>query len=168
MTFYFLGSCIIKALKDVEHEANMDALKCIPIWRKVYLGSTVTTNLHDIFKLGDLHFYVSGLKFAHPNDKKNNKFPGFSENKINHKYLNKNDVIYENLYEYQCRICLNSYSSHENFLIALCKCAGSVKYMHYDCLLAWIFSRSDYIEKEYAFIIQTKFKCEICKAPFPS
>jgi hypothetical protein len=160
---------MIKDIKDQGDESKLDLLKNIPIWRKIFPGSMVTVNLHDTFKIGNLYFYVSGLKFANPNlNSKNSELLRSSTNKLNHKYLHDHDLIYENFYDYQCRICLNSNSSHENFLLTLCKCTGSVKYTHYDCLLAWIFSRSDFIEKDNSFIIKTKIYCEICKTTFPS
>jgi hypothetical protein len=160
---------MIKALKDQDDESKLDLLKNIPIWTKIFPGSMVTVNLYDTFIIGNLYFYVSGIKYANPNhNSKYSEFLGSSRNKLNHKYLYDHDLIYENYYDYQCRICLNSNSSQENFLLTLCKCTGSVKYTHYDCLLAWVFSRSDFIEKDNSFIIKTKFLCEICKTPLPS
>lgn len=41
-------------------------------------------------------------------------------------------------HEGQCRICFEQSDSMENPLLSLCKCSGSVKYIHFDCLKDWI------------------------------
>ena len=38
----------------------------------------------------------------------------------------------------QCRICFDGLSGPENPLVSLCRCAGSVKYVHYKCLKDWV------------------------------
>lgn len=38
----------------------------------------------------------------------------------------------------QCRFCWDGQESDDNPLILACKCAGSVGYIHYECLKNWI------------------------------
>ena len=38
----------------------------------------------------------------------------------------------------QCRFCFDGSHSRDNPLVCLCKCLGSVKYIHYKCLKDWI------------------------------
>ncbi len=38
----------------------------------------------------------------------------------------------------QCRVCFDNSHDRENPLVCLCKCSGSVKYIHYNCLKDWI------------------------------
>lgn len=40
-----------------------------------------------------------------------------------------------------CRICLEEEAGVDNPLLHLCKCTGSVKYLHLNCLTEWINSR---------------------------
>ncbi|KAK4135239.1 hypothetical protein BT67DRAFT_494044 [Trichocladium antarcticum] len=51
-----------------------------------------------------------------------------------------------------CRICRGEGSSHEP-LFYPCKCSGSIKYVHQDCLLEWL----SHSQKKH---------CELCKTPF--
>lgn len=51
-----------------------------------------------------------------------------------------------------CRICRSEGSSHEP-LFYPCKCSGSIKFVHQDCLMEWL-SHSN------------KKHCELCKTPF--
>jgi len=55
-----------------------------------------------------------------------------------------------------CRICLESETS-DNLLLHPCKCAGTVRHVHEDCLKAWLSSR----EQDLALA-----QCELCKTPF--
>ena len=52
-----------------------------------------------------------------------------------------------------CRICLED--PHEHDLISVCKCAGSVEFVHESCIKLWILSNSKDIREA---------KCELCKA----
>ena len=51
-----------------------------------------------------------------------------------------------------CRYCFSNSDTRGN-LVAPCLCSGSLKYIHYDCLIRWI-------------IYGNKMKCEICNIPF--
>lgn len=37
-----------------------------------------------------------------------------------------------------CRICFAENNTSENPLISVCKCAGSLKYIHLECLRTWL------------------------------
>ncbi|CAG9332065.1 unnamed protein product [Blepharisma stoltei] len=58
--------------------------------------------------------------------------------------------------ERTCRICLEP-EAPENKLISPCKCAGSVKYVHEECLKTWLASLDEDIENG---------KCELCSTKF--
>lgn len=67
-----------------------------------------------------------------------------------------------------CRVCLINLSTNENPIINVCKCQGSVGYIHLDCLKQWLDSKL--ITKIYAYLIVHSFKdlkCEICNQPLP-
>mmetsp|Transcript_934 Transcript_934/g.2195 ORF Transcript_934/g.2195 Transcript_934/m.2195 type:complete len:297 (+) Transcript_934:1611-2501(+) len=55
-----------------------------------------------------------------------------------------------------CRFCLDS-GNHEDFIIP-CKCSGSVRYVHSECLKAWLV-KSDKRESDLT-------ACEVCKCPY--
>jgi hypothetical protein len=38
----------------------------------------------------------------------------------------------------QCKICWDNTSTTENPLLNSCKCSGSVRYIHYECLKYWL------------------------------
>jgi len=66
-----------------------------------------------------------------------------------------------------CRICLNDGS--EEHLISVCKCTGSVKYIHFKCLQKWVISKIliKYNCNLVAYSYEI-FKCELCKTDIPN
>jgi hypothetical protein len=68
-----------------------------------------------------------------------------------------------------CRICLIEGGTAGDPLISPCNCAGTVKYIHLECLKRWIKSKmaAKFSEKSMSF--HTKdFSCELCKCDFPA
>ena len=67
-----------------------------------------------------------------------------------------------------CRICLCEDSDTDNPLFAPCKCAGSMGFIHHQCLKSWFASKR--IMKTTA-IVTTYFwknlECELCKTAYP-
>ncbi len=63
-----------------------------------------------------------------------------------------------------CRICRSESNAPENPLISACKCSGSIKYIHADCMRAWyqskMLSRSTPAAKTYTV---KGLECELCK-----
>ena len=71
-----------------------------------------------------------------------------------------------------CRICYDEedhIGDFDNPLVQPCKCSGSLKYIHLNCLKHWLRTKSfDKIESNYyleIFLIK-KVKCEICQSDF--
>lgn len=58
--------------------------------------------------------------------------------------------------EMLCRICYEE-SSQAKPLISPCKCIGSMKHVHEECLKTWIIARN---------VEVVKSNCELCKTPF--
>lgn len=75
--------------------------------------------------------------------------------------------------EKQCKVCFcgNSNLNSEDELISVCKCKGSLKYIHISCLEKWIANKSKveykYLNQGVFKIILENFHCEICKVNFP-
>ena len=65
----------------------------------------------------------------------------------------------------QCRICLcDEEDEYENPLIYPCKCIGSMKYVHLDCLMTWIKQKVISRQTESTSIIfWDLYYCELCK-----
>ena len=73
-----------------------------------------------------------------------------------------------------CRICyIEEYDKINNPLIKPCKCSGSMKYIHYDCLLHWIRTKiidksQKYFDNDYLSIFNLELvECELCKTRLP-
>ena len=69
-----------------------------------------------------------------------------------------------------CRICyLEEENKESNPLIKPCKCSGSMKYIHYECLLHWlktrlIINKRSFIDNGFFDIYkQELIECELCK-----
>ncbi|CAD8074550.1 unnamed protein product [Paramecium sonneborni] len=69
----------------------------------------------------------------------------------------------------QCRICFQKTASASNPLFSPCKCIGSMKYVHLNCLQLWI-QQSIKVKNQQSSIqyIWKKMECEICKMPLKS
>jgi E3 ubiquitin-protein ligase DOA10 len=70
-----------------------------------------------------------------------------------------------------CRICLSEEDEPvKNPLISPCKCDGTMKYIHMDCLREWLNQKSSFKEsnppgvKTYCWKL---LECELCKTRFP-
>ncbi len=70
-----------------------------------------------------------------------------------------------------CRICLcEEEDKVGNPLITPCKCAGTMKHIHIECLREWLNSKSSFKEsnppgvKTYCW---KALECELCKVRFP-
>ena len=102
---------------------------------------------------------ISNIK---SNNKPNSKLNTKIHLKTNHLLIqsnNTNDCR-------QCRICFGD--SNEDVLISVCKCIGSVKYIHIKCLYKWIAKKVSLKTYNHLTIYShTKLKCEICKAEIP-
>jgi hypothetical protein len=67
-----------------------------------------------------------------------------------------------------CRVCYSELSTVDNPLVSICKCDGSLKYIHLHCLQTWISTKArvsrnpSYLSYEWQGLA-----CEICKAAYP-
>ena len=73
-----------------------------------------------------------------------------------------------------CRICyMGEIDNFFNPLIKPCKCSGSMKYIHYKCLLHWMktkiqIDKTEYLENNYFSLYSPEnIECELCKQYFP-
>jgi hypothetical protein len=64
-----------------------------------------------------------------------------------------------------CRVCFEGSSTSENPLVSLCKCKGSVKFIHYECLKDWRYNsvRKDRTPNCLFYSYTEPDCCELCK-----
>lgn len=85
-------------------------------------------------------------------------------------FKNKSSIEY-NLAKLQginCKICLSTADTNKNPLINICKCIGSVKYVHLDCLRDWFSSKMITVSSVNLIMHKyPKLKCELCNYDIP-
>jgi len=64
-----------------------------------------------------------------------------------------------------CRICLDSSQTDTNPFITPCKCTGSLRLIHMDCLKSWLASKkqSQYHDGVFSYYWE-ELSCELCKS----
>lgn len=68
-----------------------------------------------------------------------------------------------------CRFCLCEDSEENNPLITPCKCSGSMKYIHIDCLKNWLKSKiTTKVMTSMISYTYKQFSCELCLGLIPS
>ena len=87
----------------------------------------------------------------------------------------KNGEINKNKNKKICRICyMEEMDKKTNPLIKPCKCSGSMKYIHYECLLHWLktkvlISKNIYNNNGFFSIYSLDLiECELCKNQLPN
>eukprot|EP00826_Nyctotherus_ovalis_P041191 TRINITY_DN411_c0_g1_i28.p1 TRINITY_DN411_c0_g1~~TRINITY_DN411_c0_g1_i28.p1 ORF type:complete len:363 (+),score=110.01 TRINITY_DN411_c0_g1_i28:201-1289(+) len=67
-----------------------------------------------------------------------------------------------------CKICFGTEESPENPLLSICKCTGSMKFIHYLCLKMWLHSNAiERIAPQVISYYWKSFHCEICTTSYP-
>jgi RING-variant domain/FHA domain len=70
--------------------------------------------------------------------------------------------------QFACRICLNDENTEENPLITPCNCAGSMGWIHLECLQKWLNSKVASRDYNNATCYSWKsLECELCKFKYP-
>lgn len=71
--------------------------------------------------------------------------------------------------EIKCRICLGDDSTKENPMISSpCKCLGTIKYIHANCLQHWLKSKVSEHKNSFCYSYCWKeFECDVCKTKYP-
>jgi RING-variant domain len=67
-----------------------------------------------------------------------------------------------------CRFCLSDTILTENPLLNICKCDGSLKYVHLLCIQSWLTSKLHLKQNNGVLsVLWQGLSCELCKAPLP-
>ena len=68
----------------------------------------------------------------------------------------------------RCRFCWDTKAIPENPLFSTCKCAGSVGYIHFECLRSWLDVKKQMKTSPcFSSYYWKSFECEICKKAYP-
>lgn len=119
---------------------------------------------HDILKLGRMKFKVKEFRteteFFEGEHIEKSPHDGFEELHEVHP-ADSEDIM--------CRFCWIGEQTEENPIIGSCKCAGSIKYIHFKCLKLWLDSK---VNKKndtdcHSTLNWKTFECELCKLPYP-
>jgi hypothetical protein len=141
----------------------------------------------DIIKMGRLKFLVRDFRSAHTaaniDDCEDHNSPIKNSFRLNqsHRSMEAEEecgqeeeieidcgIADDSMGQIQCKICWSDDQSTENPLLCSCKCDGSVRYIHYDCLKHWLKQKMTTNEQESCVSYTWKqFECEICKTPYP-
>ena len=67
-----------------------------------------------------------------------------------------------------CRICLSEEQDKDNPMISPCKCDGTMKYIHVNCLKEWLLSSRQQSKARFCTTYKwNKLGCELCKTDLP-
>lgn len=68
----------------------------------------------------------------------------------------------------QCRVCFRESNAENDPLLSLCKCTGSVKFIHLLCLKTWLnLKLTQHQSPSLRSYYWKSFDCEICKSLYP-
>ena len=88
---------------------------------------------HDIIKLGRMKFRVKEFRteneYFEDLDNDTSPHPGFDENY---------EVDRCSETDTNCRFCWTNDETEDNPLIGACKCAGSIRFIHFNCVKMWL------------------------------
>jgi hypothetical protein len=124
----------------------------------------------DIVKLGRLRYRVRKINIQLKEDHNLSRLPSFMYSDHQIANFEASDVKRSTEKEVPvCRICLSETVSDTNPLISPCKCAGTMKNIHLECLQEWLRSRVASKETPTSVYYYWKtLECELCKEKFPS
>lgn len=144
------NEALVSVLID-HNDCILSSTKNYPVWliirspRNSVSQKSYTLRQGTIIKLGRLQFRVKAIK--REGDHLDEAFTEAAEEK-----------------GLMCRICLCENSEKANPLISICKCSGTMKYIHIGCLQKWMNSRVT--ENTFARHLKS-IDCELCKKKLP-
>ena len=133
---------------------------------------------NDVIKLGKMTFLIKEVKvvkedFINCSKAKEKTFADNIPDEDNKEEVLDNSFAGEVTRRKQkksgpCRICLSDDVEIDNPLISPCKCCGSMKYIHLNCLRNWLLNKVQ--NKNYEHMSNFTYKsldCELCLQTFP-
>jgi hypothetical protein len=126
---------------------------------------------NDVFRFGNCKFIVREIKLEDQIEEKIHNKP--KKVHIEHRptlaSIDNEDNSFTNSIGPSCRICFGSESTEDNPLMeSPCKCIGSVRLVHKNCLLRWLRTK---VKKRVTMIAQTFYwkrpRCDVCQEYYP-
>jgi len=131
---------------------------------------TQRLSLNTIIKIGRYKFQVTEIVKSNEQKLQGDNDEGLRTNGPEKEVTIDPSLVSQNCSrDRQCRICFGSKSTNDNPLMeSPCKCIGSVKLLHTECLQKWLISK---ITLKNTSSIKSyhwdKFACDICKETYP-
>ena len=129
-------------------------------------------NEGDWLKLGRVKLRVQKIVLS-PSSTDQHPFPEFFHDTdtqdINDKVFSDADEANGEGNPAPCRICLSEQSTPNDPLISPCRCAGTMRFIHLNCLKEWLKSKisSRLSEKGMSYYLKD-LTCELCKCNLPA
>lgn len=148
--------------KNKEYKIKVNQYTYFPIYYLPENHPLIEINTHTQIKIGKYNISILIIK-------KKSKFIFSNEENI----IKTIFITPQNENEIVCRICLHKCTNDELY-INLCKCKGSIKYAHLNCLKEWILNKYNFHVKkinEHIYKIEVSnmdnCKCELCRDYYP-
>eukprot|EP00826_Nyctotherus_ovalis_P042058 TRINITY_DN4291_c0_g1_i9.p2 TRINITY_DN4291_c0_g1~~TRINITY_DN4291_c0_g1_i9.p2 ORF type:complete len:177 (-),score=31.86 TRINITY_DN4291_c0_g1_i9:561-1091(-) len=117
-----------------------------------------------ILRLGRISFMIKDLKVQESEDIEEQKSKEVNESPTD--ISDCNDVPKSETEA--CRICAIDENTPKNPLLAPCKCTGTMKFIHYQCLKYWLNKKLTAKKTDNVALYSWKtFECEVCKTVYP-
>ena len=172
------GSTPLLQVEEKDQEFNVRMVPSEPedrLWLVVKGCKNRTKNGYklnkgDWIKLGRVQLKVQKISLRSEENLSNsipNFFEGFERDEID--FVKPESENHEEKTENSpCRICLNDNFTELDPLICPCKCSGSMKFIHLNCLKEWLKSKvSSRVSEKGMSIYLKDLSCEICNSSLP-
>lgn len=119
----------------------------------------------DVIRLGRMKFRVKEIQTAGPGKPDPDfRLADLVNLRMNTDYSEEGGFTFK----LPCRICLSEVYVPDNPLISPCKCTGTMKYIHLNCLQMCLKSKINTRSSDFALSFSWKtMSCDLCKKPYP-
>ncbi|CAG9311735.1 unnamed protein product [Blepharisma stoltei] len=155
-------------------ENSSEKMWLVVKYMKMNGSKGITLHEGDWLKLGRVRLRVKKIFIYNSASGENNEIQGIPKylEGLNTECRSVDDGAEENKENTEkaaCRICLFDTSTKEDPLISPCKCSGTMKSVHVNCLKEWLKNKVETRLSEKATSYCWKdLSCELCKNPLPS
>jgi hypothetical protein len=118
----------------------------------------------DILRAGRVQIKVKDYRIESSNTKEDKESLPNEDNVVDLQQKEDKPITADDV----CKICFGTEESADNPLLSICKCTGSMKFIHYLCLKTWL--HSNVVERITPQVISyywKAFHCEICTVSYP-
>ncbi|CAD8085630.1 unnamed protein product [Paramecium primaurelia] len=122
------------------------------IWKVIHENGILLQE-GDVIKLGRVKFTIRQIALEIKQQEQKSEYESSQSNSSE---------------QIMCRICCSSQKSIKNPLLNPCKCSGSIKYIHLECLKTWLRMKLENRQSENCIVYLWKnLECELCKYNYP-